>query len=133
MIDTAGLTAGSHISHLISPACSYLGGGEGKVVPVLNLLSTIPLICMGGCIVPCYLDLSTTWTGVVSFMPGPLNSRRKPLYPLHRRLGGPQSRSGRCGGDKILDPTGTRNSRLLGRPARSQSLYRLRYPDSTLL
>jgi hypothetical protein len=29
-------------------------------------------------------------------------------YPLDRRLGGPQSRSGRCGEEKILHPTGTR-------------------------
>jgi hypothetical protein len=31
-----------------------------------------------------------------------------PRYPLDSRLGGPQSRSGRCGEEKILDPTGTR-------------------------
>jgi hypothetical protein len=31
-----------------------------------------------------------------------------PRYPLDRRLGGPQSRSGRPGEQKILDPTGTR-------------------------
>jgi hypothetical protein len=30
------------------------------------------------------------------------------LPPLDRRLGGPQSRSGRYGEAKILDPTGTR-------------------------
>jgi hypothetical protein len=29
-------------------------------------------------------------------------------YPLDRRLGEPQSRSGRRGEEKILDPTGTR-------------------------
>jgi hypothetical protein len=44
---------------------------------------------------------------------------------LYRRLGGPQSRSGRHGEVKILDPTETQT-----RPARSQSLYRLRYPGS---
>jgi hypothetical protein len=31
-----------------------------------------------------------------------------PRYPLDRRLGGPQSRSGRRGEEKILDATGTR-------------------------
>jgi hypothetical protein len=31
-----------------------------------------------------------------------------PRYPLDRRLGGPQSRYGRRGGEKILDPTGIR-------------------------
>jgi hypothetical protein len=50
-------------------------------------------------------------------------------YPLDRRLGGPQSRSGRRGEEKILDPTRLED-RPLGRPARSQSLYRLRYPGS---
>jgi hypothetical protein len=32
-----------------------------------------------------------------------------PRYPLDRSLGGPQSRSGRLGEKKVLDPTGTRN------------------------
>ena len=47
----------------------------------------------------------------------------KTRYPLYRRLGGPQGRSGEV--RKISPPTG-----ILGpdRPARSQSLYRLRYP-----
>jgi hypothetical protein len=41
--------------------------------------------------------------------PGRFTRREKsPRYPLHRRLGGPQNRSGRFGGEKILDPTGTR-------------------------
>jgi hypothetical protein len=34
----------------------------------------------------------------------------EPRYPLDRRLGGPQNRSGRYIGEKILYPTGTRNS-----------------------
>jgi hypothetical protein len=54
-----------------------------------------------------------------------------PLYPLgkslrnlsDKSLGGPQSLSERREENKILDPTGTR-------PARSQSLYWLRYPGS---
>jgi hypothetical protein len=37
-------------------------------------------------------------------MPRPLY----PRYPLDRKLGGPQSQSGRRGEEKILDPTGTR-------------------------
>ena len=47
----------------------------------------------------------------------------KTRYPLHRRLGGPQGRSGRM--RKISTPTGIRSP---DRPARSQSLYLLRYP-----
>jgi hypothetical protein len=38
------------------------------------------------------------------FTPG----ERAPRYPLDRRLGGPQSRSARRGGENILDRTGTR-------------------------
>jgi hypothetical protein len=45
----------------------------------------------------------------VTFTPLLLYPRGKsPPYPLDRRLGGPQSRSGRRGEDKIIDPTGTR-------------------------
>jgi hypothetical protein len=69
--------------------------------------------------------------GEISFTPrAALLPGKEPQYPLDRRLGGPQSRSGRHGEVKILDPTGTRNSDPSGRPAHSQSLYRLRYPGS---
>ena len=47
----------------------------------------------------------------------------KTRYPLYRRLGGPQSRSGRV--RKISPHTGIRSP---DRSARSESLYRLRYP-----
>ena len=49
----------------------------------------------------------------------------KTRYPLYRRLGGPQGRSGQV--RKISSPTGIRSPDL---PARSQSLYRLSYPSS---
>jgi hypothetical protein len=47
----------------------------------------------------------------------------KTLYTLYRRLGGPQDRSGKV--REISSPTGIRSP---DRPARNQSLYRLRYP-----
>ena len=47
----------------------------------------------------------------------------KTRYPLYRRLGGPQGRSGRV--RKISPPTGIRSP---DRPVRSESLYRLSYP-----
>jgi hypothetical protein len=47
----------------------------------------------------------------------------KTRYPLYRRLGGHQGRSGRV--RKISPPTGIRSP---DRPACSESLYRLRYP-----
>jgi hypothetical protein len=46
----------------------------------------------------------------------------KTRYPLYRRLGGPQGRSGRV--QKISPPTEIRSP---DRPARSESLYRLSY------
>ena len=46
----------------------------------------------------------------------------KTWYPLYRRVGGPQGRSGRV--RKISPPTGIRSP---DRPARSASLYRLSY------
>jgi hypothetical protein len=46
---------------------------------------------------------------------------RKTRYPLYRRLGGPQGWSG----SENLLPTGIRSP---DRPARSESLYRLRSP-----
>jgi len=47
----------------------------------------------------------------------------KTWYPLYRRLGGPQGRSGGCG--KSRPPPGFDPR---DRPVRSESLYRLRYP-----
>jgi hypothetical protein len=50
-------------------------------------------------------DLGTRWRWVVSFTPLSLYSRGKsPSYPLYRRLGGPQRRSGHCGVEKIFCP-----------------------------
>jgi hypothetical protein len=54
-----------------------------------------------------------------------------PRYQFYMRLGGPQSRSGIRGNEKILAPTGL-ELRPLCRPARSQSLYRLCYPGSQM-
>jgi hypothetical protein len=48
----------------------------------------------------------------------------KNQYPLYKRLGGPQSQSGRV--RKILPPTGIR---FPDRPARSESLYRMSDPS----
>jgi hypothetical protein len=53
-----------------------------------------------GDIAPRILDLGTRWRWAVSFTSLPLYPQGKsPWYPLDRRLGGPQSRSGR-GGEK---------------------------------
>jgi hypothetical protein len=54
-----------------------------------------------GGIAPRIPDLGTRWRRVVSFTPLPLYSKGKsPWCPFDRRLGGPQSRSGRVGEEK---------------------------------
>jgi hypothetical protein len=52
------------------------------------------------------------------------------LPPLDRRLGGPQSRSGRCGEKRKFLTLPGLELRPLSRPARSRSLWRLSYPGS---
>jgi hypothetical protein len=57
-----------------------------------------------GCIAP-RIDLGTRWRWVVSFTPRPLYPQGKsPWYPLDRRVGGPQSRSGRGSEQKNSQP-----------------------------
>jgi hypothetical protein len=55
--------------------------------------------------------------------PGRSLPQGKTRYPLYRRLGGPQDRSGQV--QKISPPTGIRSP---DRPAHSQSLYKLHNP-----
>jgi hypothetical protein len=51
-----------------------------------------------GCGDPLTPDLGASWRSVVSSTPRPLCPRGKsPRYPLDRRLGGPQNRSGQRG------------------------------------
>jgi hypothetical protein len=69
------------------------------------------------------LELRTRWKWVVSFTPRPLY----PLYPVNRRLGEPQSRSGPYGVEKNILPL----PRIEPRPTSpSPSLYQLSYPGS---
>jgi hypothetical protein len=83
---------------------------KGKIVPVLNELSTTPLSHMGsGCIYPHFLDSAVVGGEWSASRPGRFTpGGRAPRYPMDRRLRGAQSRSGRFGEEKILDPTGTR-------------------------
>jgi hypothetical protein len=62
-------------------------------------------------------------------VPAALPPGKEPPVRLDRRLDGPQSQSGRHGKVKIL-ASPELELRPLGRPASSQSLYRLRYPGS---
>jgi hypothetical protein len=81
-----------------------------------------------GCIDPYFLDLDTSWKWVVSFTPWPLYPRGKSTwYTLDRRLGGSQSQCIQHEKKKFFTLKGL-ELRSICRPARSQSLYRLRYP-----
>jgi hypothetical protein len=51
-----------------------------------------------------FLDLGTSWRRVVSFT----SRGKRPRYPLNSRLGGPQSRSRRCGEERNVAPSGNR-------------------------
>jgi hypothetical protein len=75
-----------------------------------------------GCIAPRILDLGTRRRWMVSFSPRPPYPQGKsPYYPLYRRLGGPQSRSGHGGEEKNFSPWQDSNP---DHPARSPALYR---------
>jgi hypothetical protein len=79
-----------------------------------------------GCIDPHFLELGTSWRWVVSFTPRPLYLLWESLrYPLDRRLGWPQSWSGRRGEEKIIYPTGTRTP-----TPRSSSPYPVAMPTA---
>jgi hypothetical protein len=62
---------------------------------------------------------------VVGFTPRPLYPHEKnPRYPLDRRLGGPQSRSGHSGEDKIPSPAGNRTLEKVREFSLTRSLAR---------
>jgi len=74
-----------------------------------------------------FLDHGTRKGEGSASRPGRSLPRGKTRYPLYRRLGGTHGRSGQV--RKISPPTGIRSP---DRPARSESLYRLRYPAHRL-
>ena len=71
-----------------------------------------------------FFNVGARWGGWLPPRPCHFNLG-KSLYPLYRRLGGPQGRSGKM--RKISPPTGMRSP---DRPARNELLYRLIYPGS---
>jgi hypothetical protein len=94
--------------------------GKGKVVPVLNYAPRHEDVLRSGGIDPRILDLGTRWRWVVSFTPRSLYLQGKsPLYPLDRRLGGPQMRSGHGVKEKISQPR--RESKDISKERRNTS------------
>jgi hypothetical protein len=54
------------------------------------------------------VQIQIFWTSALAGGEWLASGLESPRYPMDRRLGGPQSRSGQYGEVKILDPTGTR-------------------------
>jgi hypothetical protein len=67
------------------------------------------------------LDIKWRWVIILTLRP-PYSSAKNPRYSLDNRLGGPQSRSVRCGVENNLLTLRESN---LGRQTNSQKLYRL--------
>jgi hypothetical protein len=87
-----------------------------KTYPVLKQAPRQEEVWSGG-MVPHILNLDTKWSWVVSSTPLPLYPRgKRPRFPLDRRLGGPQCRSGSGGEEKNLYSCRESNP---GRPAHS--------------
>jgi hypothetical protein len=72
------------------------------------------------------LEVSGQLHAPAALLPG-----KSSRYPFYRRLGGPQSRSGRYGEVKLFNLRGLELPPPPNRLARSQSLYRLSYPGFT--
>jgi hypothetical protein len=80
---------------------SYMG--KGKAVPLFNWAPRHEGVLGSGGIAS-RINLGTIWRWVVGFTARPLHLRGKsPWYPLDRRLGGSQSRSG-CREEKNSQP-----------------------------
>jgi hypothetical protein len=83
------------------------GKGKGKVKLSLCLTKhhAMKMYWVRGGTAPRILDLGARWRWMVSFTPRPLYSQGKSSQnPLDRRVGEPQSRSGRGGEEKNSQP-----------------------------
>jgi hypothetical protein len=102
-----GLLNATHLRWSFPPVSTTKAKSKGKVVPVPFVIEHYAMKAYwgSGCIAPRILDLGTAWRLVVSFTPRSLYSQgESPWYPFDRRLGGPQSRSGRGGEETNSQP-----------------------------
>jgi hypothetical protein len=77
------------------------------------------------------LDLGTCWRWAVSFTPRPLYPREcRRRYPLDRRLGGPQSRFGRCGEERNLVPLKLTHLLHVNKTLRNVTMHSSSYGNS---
>jgi hypothetical protein len=81
---------------------------------------------------PHFLDLGTSWRWVVSVTPLTLYPGKEPPVPILYEVGWTSEPVWTIWRSKNFPPTGTRTPAPHGRPARSQSLYQLSYPDSRI-
>jgi hypothetical protein len=103
---------------------------KGKMVPVLNCAVCHEDVLKSGGIASEFLASSLDGCGWSASRLGRFILQGKnPRYPLDRRLGGPQSRSGRCGLEKNLLPLPGIEPQISSRLASIPSLYRFNYPD----
>jgi hypothetical protein len=78
---------------------------EGKIFLCWSKHHTMKVYGGSGGIAERIFNLDTRWRRVVSLIRRPLYPRRKGLqYPFDRKLGGPQSQSGRGGEEKNSQP-----------------------------
>jgi hypothetical protein len=105
---------------------------KGKAIPMLDQLTITPLRRMeSGCIDSRFLDLGTDCRGVVSARPGRFTPREITIG-THWIGGWVAPRAGlEDAENKTFLTLPKFQLRPRGYPARSQSLYRLRYPGSS--
>jgi hypothetical protein len=102
---TASQQRGPRLELKINVINIYIYIYEVKLYLCLTKHHAIKTYWLGGSIPPPIIGLGIRWRWVVSFTPQPLYPRgKRPWYPLDRRLGGPQSRSGRGGEEKNSQP-----------------------------
>jgi hypothetical protein len=93
-----------NVENHCSPHSWSVGKGKGKVVPALFFLveyHAMEAYWGNGGIERLILYIGTRWRRVGSFMSRLIYRQgNSPWYPLDRRLGGPQSRSGHGGEEK---------------------------------
>jgi hypothetical protein len=107
--------------------CAQINTRPWRRIQYLTKNQLHEIVWGSGGITPRVLKLSTGWRWVVSFTPPPLYPQGKsPGYPLDRRLGGPQSRSGRGGEEKNSQPQRSSSSYLSAIPlSYPGSIYKL--------
>ena len=90
-------------SNTVEPCVLYVGGDTAVKKVKLSLFTHTKAYRRCRATAPLILNLGTTWRWSTS-SPCRLTPRKEPRYPPKKWLGGPQSRSGRCGEQKNILP-----------------------------